>query len=85
MRNSAGGYIWKKVSAEEQIQYHIEVTFDISKVNTGLSKQIALIDKNGRVCQIFPSIASAAKLTRTSLHHIEDELEKENSKQWKYL
>ncbi len=85
LRNSSAGYIWRKIDAEEIIPQIISVEFDIRKTNSGQAKRIFLLDPLGIVQQEFASISEAARETGISSHHIQDELAKENSKEWKYL
>jgi len=44
-----------------------------------------LLDYKGSVFQESISISEAARETGISTHQIQDELAKENSKEWKYL
>lgn len=84
-RNSAAGYIWKKCNVHLEIPQKISVEFDISKTNSGMAKRIALLGKDGVIMNEFDSIADAVRLTKISSHHIQNELTKENSAEWKYL
>lgn len=85
LRNSAGGYIWRKVDVEEIIPQKISVVFDVKKTNSGMAKRISLLDEKGLVKQEFTSIAEAARNTGISVHHIQNELAKDNSREWMYL
>lgn len=83
-RNSSGGYIWKKCELTADVPKHINVDFDLSKVNSGKGRQVAQVDENGNIKQKFESIADASRKTGISLKHIERELKKGNSTEWMY-
>lgn len=82
-RNSAAGFVWRKVDANENIVEYIEIEFDIEKTNSGKAKKIALLDYNGKVIQEFESIVEAARKTKTTTDHIQKELAKSVSNEWK--
>mgnify|MGYP002706397169 FL=1 len=73
-RNSAAGFVWRKVGANEKITKHIVIGFDKKKINTGKAKRIAQLNVHGQVVGEFGSIAEAAKKTNISIKHIEKEL-----------
>lgn len=84
-RNSAAGFIWKKIDILEEIAERIEVDFDIKKTNSGRTKKIAQLNSTGQVIQKFESISDAMKKTGISSKHIQNELAKEISKEWRLL
>lgn len=84
-RNSAAGYIWKKFDNDMEIPFIIDVDFDISKTNSGIAKKVVLLDRDGIVKHEFASISEAARITGVSAHHIQDELTKLMSDEWRYI
>lgn len=82
-RSSAAGFVWRKVGANEKITKHIVIGFDIKKINTGKAKRIAQLNVHGQVVGEFGSIAEAAKKTNISIKHIEKELRKQTSMEWR--
>ena len=84
-RKSAAGFIWRKQGVDEKIDVNIIVGFDTGKINSGKAKKIAQIDSNGHIMQEFESISEAARKTNTSTRHIQNELSRTASNQWKLL
>lgn len=84
-RNSAAGFIWRKIDISEEIVERIEVDFDIEKTNLGQAKKIAQLSLEGHVVQEFESISDAARKMGISSKHIQNELSKEKSNEWKIL
>lgn len=84
-RNSAAGFIWRKIDVSEEIAEQIEVDFDTEKTNPGRAKKIAQLSLEGQVVQEFESVSDAARKTGISLKHIQNELSKEISSEWKIL
>ena len=84
-RNSAAGYIWKKFDMGVEIPISIDVNFDISKINLGTARKVGLLGRDGRVEREFNSISDAAHIMGISTHHIQNELTKKISKEWKYI
>lgn len=82
-RNSAAGFVWRKVDANEKIVEHIVIEFDIKKINSGKAKRIIQLNLDGKVVQEFESIAEAARKTEVSIEHIKKELAKPVSNEWK--
>ena len=63
----------------------IKVDFDTEKTNPGRAKKIAQLSLEGQVVQEFESVSDAARKTGISLKHIQNELSKEMSSEWKIL
>ena len=84
-RNSAAGFIWRKIDISEEIVERIEVDFDIEKTNLGQAKKIAQLSLEGHVVQEFESISDATRKMGISSKHIQNELSKEKSNEWKIL
>lgn len=84
-RNSAAGFIWRKMDISEEIAERIEVDFDIKKTNPGRAKKIAQLSLEGQIVQEFESVLDAARKTGVSSKHIQKELSKEISNEWKIL
>lgn len=81
-RNSAAGFIWRKMDISEEIAERIEVDFDIKKTNPGRAKKIAQLSLEGQIVQEFESVLDAARKTGVSSKHIQKELSKEISNEW---
>lgn len=84
-RNSAAGFIWRKIDISEEIAEQIEVDFDIEKTNSGRAKKIVQLDSGGQIVRKFKSISDAVRKTGISWEHIQKELLKETSDEWKNL
>ena len=69
----------------EEIVERIEVDFDIEKTNLGQAKKIAQLSLEGHVVQEFESISDATRKMGISSKHIQNELSKEKSNEWKIL
>ena len=59
-RNTAGGFVWKKVPAEEIIQDRIIIDFDTTKTNSGKAVKVLKIDGQGKVIKEYCSLQEAA-------------------------
>ena len=68
-----------------EIPISIDVNFDISKINLGTARKVGLLGRDGRVEREFNSISDAAHIMGISTHHIQNELTKKISKEWKYI
>jgi hypothetical protein len=83
MRNTAGGYIWRKIDAEDVISQTIEIDFDITKTNLGKAKEILSLDDAGNAKQRYLSISEAVRDTGISDCHIQREVKKDGSTEWR--
>lgn len=82
-RNSAAGFVWRKVDADEKIVEHIEL--DIEKAclenqilasrqgySDGKARRVAQISGEGEVIVVYNSIAEAVRLTGVNSKSIRD-------------
>lgn len=82
-RNTAGGFIWKKFSAEEDIPETIDITFDLGLTNAGEVRRVAKIDDEGNILQEYASIVEASKLNNIEYKSIQRQIN--SAKGWKYV
>lgn len=73
-RNTAGGFIWKKFSAEEDIPETIDITFDLGLTNAGEVRRVAEIDDEGNILQEYASIVEASKLNNIEYKSIQRQI-----------
>lgn len=82
-RNTAGGFIWKKYDVSEDIPQIVEIDFDVSLINNGISKKIAEMDSDGNIIEEYPSILEASRKTNKDVDAIRKCLK--DKKGWRYL
>lgn len=82
-RNTAGGFIWKKFSAGEDIPETINITFDLGLTNAGEVRRIAKIDAEGNILQEYASVMEASRLNNIEYKTLQRQIN--NAQGWKYV
>lgn len=69
-RKSAGMYVWKKISAKDEIPDTIEIDFNIQETNPGRAKKVFKLDEKGNVLEEYTSLQKAARDNNTQVKTI---------------
>lgn len=75
-RNTAGGFVWKKMPAEQEIQGTIEVDFDTTKTNTGKAIKVIKMDEDGNIINEYSSLQEAAMDSKIKVETIKRKAKK---------
>lgn len=82
-RNTAGGLVWRKFLAGENIPNRIEISFNAGLTNLGQARRVAKLDMSGRVIQEYESIMEASKTNNIEYKRIQRKIKKNQG--WRYL
>lgn len=82
-RNTAGGLVWRKFLAGENIPNRIEISFNAGLINLGQARRVAKLDMSGRVIQEYESIMEASKTNNIEYKRIQRKIKKNQG--WRYL
>ena len=75
-RNTAGGLVWRKFLAGENIPNRIEISFNAGLTNLGQARRVAKLDMSGRVIQEYESIMEASKQIILNIREYKEKLRK---------